>query len=733
MAIQPTPSFPRTPHGFGLLADICVGDTTFRYLIEPDSGQVGLIAFPTAMAGQLAIRRRSLKGEPFIDAMPGSPDIPAITLDPLVHLKLVGDGYPGAFATGRTMRASASNGRFRFKSQTTHRGPDGETTVLTTLASAEGLEIEHALSWYDGDGAVTIGTTLHNRSSDAVKVEMLTSFSLSGITPFHSSDAPERLEVHRFRSVWSAEARLETKSVEALHLERSWSGAGGFSERFGQLGSMPVRGFFPFVAVTDKVARVTWGAQLAWAGSWQMEVFRQHDDLCISGGLADRELGHWMKTLAPGESLASPLATLACVEGDVQDVCARLVAKQNRAVEVQPAVEQDLPVIFNEWCTTWGDPAHDKVVAIAERLRNSGVRYLVIDAGWYKTEKGDWGNGHGDWVPSSKLFPQGLRATAEAIRERGLIPGLWFEMETVGTQSDAFREQVKHLVHRDGLPLCVRERRFWNLTDPAAVKYLTERVIGLLREGGFGYTKIDYNETIGLGIDHADSLGEGLRLHVEGVHWFFETMRRELPELVIENCSSGGHRLEPSMLARTAMSSFSDAHELVEIPLIAANLHQLILPRQNQIWAVLHPTASDRRLTYLLTATFLGRMCLSGDVVGLSAAQWQLVREGIDAYRWAAPVIKAGTSRLVAHRGESWRHPTGHQVVCRTSVDGSQMLVVIHTFEGAPNRVGVSLPSNGWVIKHQFPANSAVGVEGAELGWIEPGDFAGQVVSLEKA
>ena len=121
-------------------------------------------------------------------------------------------------------------------------------------------------------------------------MEMLASFSLGGITPFHQADAEGRLKVHRFRSVWSAEGRHECRSIEELHLERSWSGAGAFSERFGQLGTMPVRTWFPFVAVEDTVPGVVWGAQHAWAGSWQMEIFRQHDDVCLSGGLADREV-----------------------------------------------------------------------------------------------------------------------------------------------------------------------------------------------------------------------------------------------------------------------------------------------------------------------------------------------------------------------------------------------------------------------------------------------------------
>lgn len=75
---------------------------------------------------------------------------------------------------------------------------------------------------------------------------------------------------------------------------------------------------------------------------------------------------------------------------------------------------------------------------------------------------------------------------------------------------------------------------------------------------------------------------------MNAVNDFFAEIKREIPEIVIENCAGGGHRLEPSMIALSAVSSFSDAHETVEIPYIAANLHRLMLPAQSLIWSVLH-------------------------------------------------------------------------------------------------------------------------------------------------
>ncbi len=710
-----------------LLSEHQLGDTLVRYAHDPDSGAVGLEMLPAALAGQAVEPRESLRGEAFIDALPGDDPWPARPVESLLQFKLVGDPYPGAFIQGHSMRNVETLKRFRLAGQE-RKDEAGTAVIETRLASTDGLEAVHRLTWNKGDAAFNVECSFINGSGQPVTLEMFAGFSLAGITPFHHADAPERLKVHRFRSAWSAEARHECRRIEEMHLERSWSGAAAFSERFGQLGTMPVRRWFPFVAIEDTVPGVLWGVQLAWAGSWQMEIFRQHDDVAISGGLADREFGHWMKTVAPGETFISPTATIACVKGDLDMLCDRLTAMQDASVNDHPAVEQDLPVVFNEWCTTWGDPSHENLCAIADRLEGSGVRYLVIDAGWYKQEGTDWSSGHGDWIPGDKLFPGGLKAAADAIRERGLIPGLWFEMETVGSQSPSFKAG-KHFIERDGVPVTVRERRFWDMNDPEAVAFLTAKVIDLLESCGFGYLKVDYNETAGLGCDHPDSQGEGLRRQVEGSYRFFEKIRERLPDLVIENCSSGGHRLEPSMLARTAMSSFSDSHELVEIPIIAANLHRLLLPRQNQIWAVLHPQDSLQRVAYSLTATFLGRICLSGGIEKLPEESWRLVREAIALYAKAAPVIKYGISRRFDVVGESWRHPKGWQAVVRTSA--SQTLVVVHTFADAPDTIEVPL-TGGWKLEDSL-AGDTPELSGGAIRFRPVGDFAGSVWLFRKA
>jgi alpha-galactosidase len=102
-----------------------------------------------------------------------------------------------------------------------------------------------------------------------------------------------------------------------------------------------------------------------------------------------------------------------------------------------------MPVIFNEYCTTWGNPTLENIRKTAAKLQGTGVKYLVIDSGWYKTETcKDWFSGAGDWNPSTELFPNGIKEVADVIKSYGLIPGLWYEFETCGSASEIYIKRI---------------------------------------------------------------------------------------------------------------------------------------------------------------------------------------------------------------------------------------------------------------------------------------------------
>ena len=606
------------------------------------------------------------------------------TLEGLVQIHARGDQLPNGYGNGSTLATTTATDALRFVSQK----KDGDT-VVTELADETGRTVFHTLKWEKGLEALRVSVRFENRTGKPVTLDLISSLNMGGITPFAEDDAPGTLLLHRARSAWSAEGRLLTESIEEAMLERSWTGHALRIVKFGQVGSMPVRGWFPFAAVEDTANNVTWAMQIACPSSWQMEIRRKDDRLNMMASLPDEDFGQWAKTVAPGESFETPEAYVTVGHGGVDRVSQRLLTVHRANM---PRPEAELPVLFNEYCTTWGDPSHENLVKIADRLQGHGIDFLVIDAGWYRREGAGWSDCGGDWIPEEKsMFPEGLKATADMIRAHGMIPGLWFEPETCAKDSDIFRKE-EMLLTRRGTVIDTDNRRFLDLRREEVQKYLDERVTGLLKRCGFGYTKIDYNDCIGVGCDDPDSLGEGLRQNMQGTLNFFRSMRESIPDLWIENCSSGGHRLEPSLMGATDMASFSDAHECPEIPIIAAQLHRLILPGQSQIWAVLRAKDSLRRINYSLVNTFLGVMCLSGDVVDLSAEQWAKVDEGICFFKAVRGIIRDGISAFHGEVSRSWRHPEGWQAVCRTA--GGETLTVIHTFGGKfPGQV--SLPVTG--------------------------------------
>lgn len=599
----------------------------------------------------------------------------------LVQVKYAGDIYNETYAQGLSLRSGESTRELKFKDQTVEER--GECTrVVTTLLDARGYCAEHVLTHCAGTPYLTVQNTFRNESSAVVTLELFESFSLSGLTPYLPDDAPHALDIYRFRSNWSAEGRLTKESVEELGLERSWALHAVRSERYGQVGSMPVNHFHPFGAVHDKETGVFWGAMLAHNASWQMEFYRKDNGLSFGGGLADREFGHWEKKIAPGESFTAPTAILTVAKGrtsaDFDFFCQRLTDAALPSWNAQPESEKELPILFNEYCTTWGNPSQENIAKILEAIRGRGISYFVIDCGWYKQPNIPWDKGMGDYLVSKELFPDGLAATVDRIKNEGYVPGIWFEIENVAPAAKSYQE-TEHLLKRDGKPLTTYARRFWDMKDPWVIRHLSDRVIGTLRAYGFGYMKIDYNETIGVGCDGAESFGEGLRQNMAATVDFIEKVKEEVPGILLENCSSGGHRLEPLMMSLCAMASFSDAHEVAEIPVIAGSLHRLIHPVQSQIWAVIRETDSEERIVYSLAATMLGRMCLSGDVTELSDAQWDAIDRGIAFYKKVAHIIRDGKSVLTREGSTSMRHPDGWQAVDRFA--NGEHLIVLHAFE----------------------------------------------------
>ena len=547
--------------------------------------------------------------------------------DGVIQLSLTGDTHFSCYSSGQTMRNSSTANSFRAQGQTVEE-ESGVKTIKTLFKNEDGLLVENVIIFDERYKSVKTYNVLHNESEEQISVEMFASFCISGISPY-KGEMPDMC-IHRLMGNWSAEGRPECRKLETAGLEPSWANYGLRIEKFGSIGSMPIQKFFPFVCLEDCVHDTFWGVMMEAPYSWQMEVFRYNQNVSVSGGVADFEYGHFRKNVKAGESYTTRTAYLTVCHHSVEEVCDRLRGSINVASFSEQ--EKRLPVVYNEYCASWGGPTHEKVLVAAKSAKECGAEYFIIDAGWYCDSPEKWSNTVGDFNVNEKAFPYSIAETAKKVRELGLIPGIWFEFENVASEAEIFKDDSLFL-KRDGKRIFAGNRGFLDFRKKEVLEHLRKKVIGFLRDNGFGYIKIDYNECIGIGCDGAESYGSGLAEHIEGVIKFIKEMRVAIPDLVVEVCASGGHRIEPAFLSIADMISFSDAHEGYESAVVAANVNRLCPSRKNQIWAVVDNTYSLERMRYSIAKNFFGRLCLSGDIANMSEERLALVKEFTKLYK----------------------------------------------------------------------------------------------------
>lgn len=682
------------------------GKTIVDYMIEDDLN-TSMFLYPASKASQVL--------QPW--AEPEAPFNPAARYShgwkfgKLAYVHMIGQSMA---SPGFTMKSFDQ--KLQFLSQELEEAAD-KKTVKTWLSLDYGCKLLHKLTYIEGLGGLETEVEFYNCGNEAVTLDMISSFALDNLTPFHMDDAPNCYQLHRFYGGWSKEGKHACQTIEDLSLEKAWPmwQTCYNSEKFGSVGSYPTRRYFPTAVFEDKKAGVFWGAQLACNSTWQMELTRWDDALSFTGGLGDRDFCGWEKIIRPGESFTAPKAYLAVSDEDLFDCCANLtdMLKPARAAYG----EQGIPTTFNEYCATWGTPTQEKMLHFCKELKPFGIKYLMIDAGWCSA--GHEQDGNGEWLIDKTIFPD-AKAMNEEIRANGMIPGIWIEFECTTKGSKMYEPEYDHMhLKRDGVVVNAWNRRtFWDMRRQDVTDYLDERVIKFLKDNKFGYLKVDYNHNIGAGVDGAESAAEGLRQHLEASRNYFVRMKQEIPDLIIENCASGGNRNEPTMMGVSAISSFSDAHESVEIPYIAANLHNLMLPAQSAIWCVLHPEDDADRLAYSLSATFLGRVCLSGDVPKLAPWQKDILKKAMDFYAKLENIICNGRTKIYGNRGNCMRYPEGVQVVVRKTED--EVLVLYHGFEKDLQDVTVEIPT-GFTVKDSFFADQITVTDGkVEIKDIRP-------------
>ena len=277
---------------------------------------------------------------------------------------------------------------------------------------------------------------------------------------------------------------------------------------------------------------------VGWTGQWFLRFDREEDRVRVRAGVEPLDF-----YLLPGERVRT--ASVFVMPYDGGQTAAHNAFRQIIRERYLRAGGPKPPLFLNAW---GGASSAFMEEAIAKAPAD--IEGFWADAGWYGAYEGschdeftgEWGRYTGDWQVNPGAHPDGLKEVYAAAGLAGLERLLWLEPER------AF----------EGTPL-LREHPGWFRREPVSGQYLLdlgnpearEAVFalwsGLIRELNLSWVRQDFNIDPLPAWEASDPEGRrGIAQlkHIEGLYRLWEDLRAAFPGLGIDNCASGGRRLD---------------------------------------------------------------------------------------------------------------------------------------------------------------------------------------------
>ncbi|MET9384466.1 alpha-galactosidase [Streptomyces sp. NPDC002928] len=563
-------------------------------------------------------------------------------LVPLVEVTATGHGRVWS---GERFIDTAIGSRLAYRGHETVEEGHGQCTTIRLADPVTGLAAEITLRTQPDAGFLRSGVRLVNEGDTVLQLESVSVLTLGGV--LDAKGGLDGLSIHWADNDWLAECRWRQAAFreQIVPLSRAAHGheGRGCFERYSQ-GSWSTGRHLPMGALTDGAGRA-WLWQIESSAGWRFETAEREGAAYLALFGPDDAHHQWRQTLAPGEEFNTvPAALVRAETGGLEAAFGELTAYRRRIRRSHPDL-RELPVIYNDYMNTlMGDPTTDKLLPLVEAAGSAGAEIFVIDAGWYDDDAQGWWDSVGSWEAAHSRFPGGLQRVLDAIRQHGMTPGLWLEPEVVGVRSPlAHSLPPEAFFRRGGVRVTEHGRHHLDLRHPAARAHLDQVVDRLVGEWGVGYLKLDYNINVGPGTENgAESAGAGLLGHHRAhLDWLSSLLDRH-PHLVLENCGSGGLRMDYAQLAVAQLQSTSDQQDPLRYPPIAAAAATAATPEQAAVWAYPQPHFSDAEIAFTVTGALLGRVHLSGFLDRMTEDQFELVRSGLAVYKRIRGDIGAG-------------------------------------------------------------------------------------------
>ncbi len=314
-------------------------------------------------------------------------------------------------------------------------------------------------------------------------------------------------------------------------------------------------GAFPYMKLVFEDAVVR--AAVGWPHMWKATVTRTDGGTDFSCGQARCRM-----RIRPGETMRTPRLTVMISHGDE----GRSMNLWRRWYLAHIPRENGHPIRPAMCLHYWGCEGKPEHTAATEENQVRGIETYVrrglvpdiwwIDAGWYKCDY-NWPL-TGTWKPDPERFPHGLGPIGEACDKVGARFLLWFEPERVvaGTEIDREHPEWCLPTGREG-----DGNRLFDLGNPDARRWLTDRVDSIIKEGHIRIYRQDFNfdpKPCWTLAEEEDRIGAMENLHVQGYLAYWDALIDRNPGLWIDSCASGGRRNDLETMRRAVPLHYTD-------------------------------------------------------------------------------------------------------------------------------------------------------------------------------
>ena len=259
-------------------------------------------------------------------------------------------------------------------------------------------------------------------------------------------------------------------------------------------------------------------------------------------------------SLQKGQSFVTPMAVMTFTNEGVNGLAHNFHDFVNGHVIPKEFAYVDRPIAYNNWEATYMKFSEGKIRKLIDAAAHFGMELFVLDDGWFGHRDAD-NSSLGDWKIYKKKLPHEIKGLADHAHKKGLKFGLWFEPEMISVDSELYAAHPEYAV-TDGVhaPSEGRNQLVLDMTNVEARNYLFECLSSVISDGGVDYIKWDYNRII------TDLPVKGSFCHdfILGLYDLLGKLRAAFPNLMMENCASGGGRNDLGMFSYFCQGWVSD-------------------------------------------------------------------------------------------------------------------------------------------------------------------------------